>query len=193
MVQVPGLGSNHRAYLWQYSRPRGNVVFDFQMGRGREGPKKFLGNYEGILQTDGYSAYDEVAGAKVIRAGCWSHARRKFFQALQVDPQQKRALELVAAIDELFSIEARAREGQLRRAATPGATPSRGRTMVGKDQNFGSGSQKGGAATQPLSRRLRLSAQGLETAHLFSATRPAGTLDQSGRKRDPPHSTWPQL
>ncbi len=53
-------------------------MFDFQMGRGREGPRKFLGNYEGILQTDGYSAYDEVGGAKFIRAGCWSHARRKF-------------------------------------------------------------------------------------------------------------------
>lgn len=112
MVQVPGLGRNHRAYLWQYSRPQGNVVFDFQMGRGREGPRKFLGNYEGILQTDGYSAYDEVGGTKVIRAGCWSHARRKFFQALQVDPQQKPALELVATIDELFSIEARAQEGR---------------------------------------------------------------------------------
>jgi len=37
----------------------------------------------------------------------------KFFQALQVDPQEKRAVELVAAIDELFSIEGRAREGGL--------------------------------------------------------------------------------
>jgi hypothetical protein len=51
MVQVPGLGRNHRACLWQYSRPGGSVVLDFQMGRGREGPRKFLGNYEGILQT----------------------------------------------------------------------------------------------------------------------------------------------
>jgi transposase len=88
------------------------VVFDFQMGRGREGPKKFLGNYDGILQTDGYSAYDDVGGVKVIRAECCSHARRKFFQALQVDPQEKRAVEVVATIDELFLIEARAREGR---------------------------------------------------------------------------------
>ena len=48
MVQVRGLGRDHRAYLWQYSRPGGSVVFDFQMGRGREGPRKFLGNYEGM-------------------------------------------------------------------------------------------------------------------------------------------------
>src|SRR5580704_16435934 len=28
-----GRGKNHQAYLWQYSRPAGPVVFDFRMGR----------------------------------------------------------------------------------------------------------------------------------------------------------------
>ena len=51
-------GKNHQAYLWQYGRPGGSTVFDFRMGRGREGPKQFLGQFEGILQTDGYTAYD---------------------------------------------------------------------------------------------------------------------------------------
>jgi transposase len=37
-----GRGSNHLAYLWQYGRPQGAVVFEFRMGRGREGPKRFL-------------------------------------------------------------------------------------------------------------------------------------------------------
>src|SRR5271166_354834 len=46
-----GRGKNHQAYLWQYSRPGGAVVFDFRMGREREGPKRFLGNFEGILQS----------------------------------------------------------------------------------------------------------------------------------------------
>jgi transposase len=32
-----GRGKNHQAYLWQYSRPRGTVVFDFRLGRGRGG------------------------------------------------------------------------------------------------------------------------------------------------------------
>src|SRR6266446_5998586 len=43
-------GKNHQAYLWQYSRPGGAVLFDFQLGREREGPKRFLGDFEGILQ-----------------------------------------------------------------------------------------------------------------------------------------------
>jgi len=55
-------GKNHQAYLWQYSRPGGAVVFDFRMGREREGPKRFLGDFEGILQSDGYAAYDHVGG-----------------------------------------------------------------------------------------------------------------------------------
>ena len=36
-------GSDHQAYLWQYGKPGGETVFDFQLGRGREGPRKFLG------------------------------------------------------------------------------------------------------------------------------------------------------
>ena len=48
-----GRGKNHQAYLWQYSRPGGIVVFDFRLGRGRDGPRRFLGQFEGILQTDG--------------------------------------------------------------------------------------------------------------------------------------------
>src|SRR6516165_9064759 len=36
-----GRGKNRQAYLWQYSRPKGPVVFDFRLGREREGPKRF--------------------------------------------------------------------------------------------------------------------------------------------------------
>jgi len=46
-------GKNHQAYLWQYSHPAGPVVFDFRLGREREGPKQFLGTFEGLLQSDG--------------------------------------------------------------------------------------------------------------------------------------------
>jgi len=68
-----GRGQNHQAYLWQYSRPGGNVVFDFRLGRGRDGPKRFLGQFEGILQTDGYAAYDQIGGPRMVHAACWAH------------------------------------------------------------------------------------------------------------------------
>jgi hypothetical protein len=41
-----GRGKNQQAWLWQYGRPGGGVMFDFRLGRGREGPKRFLGQFE---------------------------------------------------------------------------------------------------------------------------------------------------
>ena len=90
-------GRNHLAYLRQYSRPGSSVVFDFRVGREREGPKRFLGNFEGILQTDGYTGYDHVGGPKMVHAACWAHARRKFFQAVELNPKDQQALGIVCA------------------------------------------------------------------------------------------------
>lgn len=106
-------GQNHQAYLWQYSRPGGSVVFDFQLGRGRDGPKKFLGGFNGILQTDGYAAYDKVGGPHLVHGACWSHSRRKFYEAHQVSPGESVAKGIVLLIDELFGIDAGARAQDL--------------------------------------------------------------------------------
>jgi transposase len=125
-----GRGHNHQAYLWQYSRPGGVVIFDFQLSRGREGPKRFLGNFDGILQTDGYSGYDRVGGAKLIHAGCWAHARRYFFQAVEAHPDDRAAIALVATIDELFAIDAQAREQNLSVTARDGLRQQRARPIL---------------------------------------------------------------
>jgi transposase len=68
-----GRGKNHKAFLWQYGRPGGETVFEFRLGRDRAGPKEFLKDFHGILQTDAYQAYDKVGGAGMVHAGCWSH------------------------------------------------------------------------------------------------------------------------
>ncbi len=72
-----GRGSDHQVY---YVAIRGSIVngrggetvFDFQLGRGRDGPAKFLKDWNGILQTDGYQVYDGVGGAGLIHVGCWA-------------------------------------------------------------------------------------------------------------------------
>jgi transposase len=112
-----GRGKNQQAWLWQYGRPRGGVVFDFRLGRGREGPKRFLGQFEGILQSDGYAAYEQVGGPKIMHAACWAHSRRKFFEAVKLHPDDRIATRIVARIDELFAIDAQARTDHLDHAA----------------------------------------------------------------------------
>jgi transposase len=106
-------GADHQAYLWQYGKPGGETVFDFCLGRGREGPQKFLGEWEGILQTDGYQAYDQIGGPKLVHVGCWAHARRKFVDAVKVNGEDGAAIQMVLRMDGLFLVDRDAREKQM--------------------------------------------------------------------------------
>jgi len=106
-------GSDHPAYLWQYGTPDGETVFDFQLGRGRDGPAKFLKGWNGILQTDGYQAYDQVGGPGLIHVGCWAHARRKFVDAVKVNPRDGAAIAMVTRMDALFLVDRHARQQQV--------------------------------------------------------------------------------
>ena len=104
-------GANHTAYFWQYGSPGKGVVFDFRMGRDREGPRRFLKDFAGILQTDGYSAYINGIGAHgMVHACCLAHARRKFVDAVKVNAEDHAAASIVAKMDDLFSVDRKARE-----------------------------------------------------------------------------------
>jgi transposase len=126
-----GRGKNHQAYLWQYSRPGGTVVFDFRLGRGRDGPKQFLEQFEGLLQTDGYAAYDQIGRPKIVHAGCWSHAERYFSEAVQLNPQEPVTTAIVARIDELFGIDAEARRQTLSLEARHALRQEQSRPLLG--------------------------------------------------------------
>jgi len=84
------------------------VVFDFQMGRGRAGPREFLKNFRGKLQSDGYAAYAELAEG-ILHVGCLAHARRGFVDALKVAPNDPLPAEVIERIGKLYAVEEQAR------------------------------------------------------------------------------------
>jgi transposase len=105
-------GRNHRAYMWEFSQPGGIVVFEFQMGRGREGPQEFLKGFRGKLQSDGYAAYDKL-GEGIVYVGCMAHAWRGFVNAVKVAPLDPLPQEIITRFAELYAVEKNAREGSL--------------------------------------------------------------------------------
>lgn len=105
-------GRNHRAYLWEYSVPGGVVVFDFRMGRGRDGPAAFLQGFRGTLQSDGYAAYADL-GEGIVHAGCMAHARRGFVDAAKVAPLDPLPQEVIGRFGELYAVEKEARQAAL--------------------------------------------------------------------------------
>lgn len=67
-----------------------------------------------VVQRDGYSAYATVArqrGTDVLWAGCWAHARRKFFEAAQAGDRV--AAWFIHQIALLYTVEKRALEAKL--------------------------------------------------------------------------------
>lgn len=105
-------GRNHQAYLWEYSRPGGPVVFDFQMGRSREGPSRFLKGFRGKLQCDGYAVYDHL-GEGIVYVACLSHIRRGFVDAAKLAPLDPLPVEIVRQIGLLYEVEREARARHL--------------------------------------------------------------------------------
>jgi len=100
-------GSRH-SFLWAYVGDRDEVVFDFTVGRGRDGPRLFLGDFRGHLQVDAYAGYDAVLRQNSITSvGCWAHARRRFFKALSADEDAKNAMDVM---QQLYRVEREARE-----------------------------------------------------------------------------------
>lgn len=88
----PGNGKVLHNYLWAYvkdDRPFGGgdppiVVYQFEDGRSGDRPKRHLAGFNGVLQVDGYAAYNQLekapdANAGIQLAGCWAHVRRKFY------------------------------------------------------------------------------------------------------------------
>jgi transposase len=99
--------------MWQYGSPGKGVVFDFRMGRDGDGPRQFLGEFEGLLQTDGYQGYNKVGGPKMTHACCLAHARRKFVDAVKVNSKDTDSARIVALMDDLFAIDREACEQNL--------------------------------------------------------------------------------
>jgi transposase len=106
-------GTTHRGYYWVYHNSiDGLVWFDYQEGRGREGPVEVLKDFKGYLQTDGYTVYDFFKEDKDITVlHCMAHARRMFFEAKDNDKAvAEYALEQIGL---LYNIERKAKEQQL--------------------------------------------------------------------------------
>jgi len=117
-----GHGKTRLGYLWTSSDPAGDVVFHWQTSRAAACLEAVVPvEFEGIVQADGYEAYDRFARQRAGRirlAGCMAHVRRKFYEAQEQAP--KVAGWILRQIGHLYAIEAtlrKARAGPARRQA----------------------------------------------------------------------------
>jgi transposase len=135
VLKEPGRTAQAKSYLWAQMTLSGPPVrlFAYAPGRGGSHASHL---YAGIkadaaLMSDGYEVYNAIAEANgLTHLGCWAHARRYFVEAEAAIPKAARgpeqtAAQFIAAIGELYAIEAKAkdltpeRRGQLRMERSP--------------------------------------------------------------------------
>jgi transposase len=109
-------GKMRTAYFWPIYGDRDEVIFPYASSRAHKHVEMFLGEFEGTLLTDGYGAYPAYAErrAKVEHALCWTHTRRGFVKAEDVEPERvSRALEYIGRLYEIeFEIKEKECEGE---------------------------------------------------------------------------------
>jgi transposase len=111
VLKEPGKAPTSNSYMWvQTGGPPGRpvVVFDYDASRGGQVPVRLLHDYRGYVMTDGYSGYNELMRTDGIeQLICWAHVRRRFVEAVKVQPKGRRGLadEAVALIGKLYGVE----------------------------------------------------------------------------------------
>ena len=130
-ILSPGSGRTKTAWLWTYARDDRTfggtappmVAYRFEDSRGGDSVERHLVGYGGLLQVDGWGAYNRLAEAKraggpLTLAACWAHLRRKFYE-LHVSGVSHVASQTVKRMAALWAIEEsiRGQNPDARRAA----------------------------------------------------------------------------
>lgn len=111
----PGEGKASQGYFWVANRPGAEVVFDWKTSRAAACLESILpADFRGIVQCDGYAGYEAMHSqrqGKVELAGCWAHARRKFFEAMDSAPRTVGWI--LRQFKHLYRVEAQLRDAGL--------------------------------------------------------------------------------
>jgi transposase len=115
VMREEGKANTSESYMWlTKGGPPGKpvVIFEYRLTRGAKHLPEFLEGFRGYLQTDGYEGYNSalVAFPEIRHIGCFSHARRKFFEASKAAKKGGLAEEAIGYIRKLYEVERKLRE-----------------------------------------------------------------------------------
>ena len=96
LVNKDGRPAGSKSYMWVYRTGRMYtecqiVLYEYQRTRNASHPREFLKDFRGVCVTDGYQVYHTIEEERedLKIAGCWSHARRRFDEAVKALPKAK--------------------------------------------------------------------------------------------------------
>ncbi|WP_027177453.1 IS66 family transposase, partial [Maridesulfovibrio hydrothermalis] len=115
VLKEPGRENTTKSYMWVACRSGTKPVVLFHYAPSRAGriAAEIVGDFKGVLQTDGYAGYNALGGSEgIVHAGCLVHVRRKFMDVLKAGSKKKKgtASTVIDLIAKLYRLESRARK-----------------------------------------------------------------------------------
>jgi transposase len=108
VLKEKGKKPQTKSYMWVRARPveKPIVIFDYDPSRSGKVAERLMSEFQGRLQCDGFGGYNELEkNPKIIRHGCFAHARRKFYEAVKSQKGAKIAKHALKLIRKLYRIE----------------------------------------------------------------------------------------
>lgn len=91
-------------HFWVLVAPGKHVLFRFTPKHNSKAVTDLLAGYKGYLVADAHSVYEQLyRSGDVIESGCWAHARRYFFKAIDTDLERSSAA--LTLMGRLFAVE----------------------------------------------------------------------------------------
>jgi transposase len=121
VLEEDGRAAQTKAYMWVFrggTADKPLLEYCYHPTRAGQVAADYLGDYRGLVQTDGYVGYDFLdRGSGVVHAACWAHVRREFHEVKTVAsakakpaPKAGSADVALGYIKELYAVEHRAKE-----------------------------------------------------------------------------------
>jgi transposase len=119
-IHTPLPAATTTGRLWTYLGDMAHPynAFDFTPNRKRDGPQRFLENFQGYLQADAFTGYDALylpdprdGVVRIVEVACNAHARRKFYEARTSDALRSHVA--LGYYRQLYELERAAKAAQL--------------------------------------------------------------------------------
>jgi transposase len=122
VLEEDGRAAQTKSYMWLFrggTSDKPLLEYSYHPSRAGQVAADYLGDYLGLVQTDGYGGYDFLERRPgIVHAGCWAHVRREFHEVKTVasgkgasSPRKTGSADrALGYIRELYAVEHRAKE-----------------------------------------------------------------------------------
>jgi transposase len=93
VLKEPNRHNTTKSYMWIFlggDPDHRSFVYQYHPSRNGDVAARFLGGYEGYVQSDAFSGYEQLSRKKdICHVGCWVHARRNFVAVIKAKKKNR--------------------------------------------------------------------------------------------------------